>query len=64
MTNILGIHCSALIPCGMEVGVLPPAHADNSTHLPGSPRTNIEMRMCRPNGAGYTPFEIVELYVQ
>ena len=25
---------------------------------------NIEMRMCRPNHSGSTPFEIVEFYVQ
>ena len=32
--------------------------------LPSPTTDNIEMRLCRPNHAGSTPIEIVELYVQ
>ena len=32
--------------------------------LPSSTTDNIEMRVCRPDSAGSTPIEIVELYIQ
>lgn len=33
-------------------------------HLSSYTNDNVEMRVCRPDGSGSTPIEIVELYVQ
>ena len=33
-------------------------------HLPSYTTDDVEMRMCRPDGSGTTPIELVELYVQ